>query len=665
MLSFLNGITPQEDVKISTTAYDCGIRRHNNIDIATYSLLDAGECKLNPNKVNVTEVNGQIVQKAKIRSIMVFQCKIKLHRTVQRCSLFGYLEPVENGVQQYLLEISRDQCKKLHETGIFIYSSNKIISDVKVNASTTRSIYLAGDAIDNSCNVGSFSDRFGSYSKVLVQGIFTITLMSYNAKLDAENKILNLVSGLNCEFDKMSCLDSMNGLTIWERITNENCYSEKLELVYEGKISMVNESNNNNTKITYFIDNDSYLISLEHKGYIEVCYNKFIRTQSAETYILVDVKNFLKFSQVVVDYNIYFANKLTVVYKTLDSQIKDTYIQNGKENCENQLSIIKKKLLLAETDPEQFAYDLMGPGHMAQLGGNVIHIIKCQPVEVLINPNPNSCTNEIPILYHNEPMFISSKSRIIIKHARKMPCNRLFPVKFRINGLWIKFTPKLRYAKTPKTLGPKPRENSNPTEIQDLEGRGIYSKEDIDNYQKSINFPIERTIILDNTAKEVINIKDKDSDDNFIETYLKRNINKYWEEYKDFGSISAAICATIAIILLIGWVINTTMNALQIKNIVGCSTKLGAALFSSATNQILIRANRTPYQESNTDANEEIELNEIEITEPRKTQIPIPKKRTLTNPVPKCIGIEKLRSSFKKPKCISVSTQVKAHDIIT
>ena len=248
--------TTARELDISTTAYDCGITRHNDVDIATYSLLDVGNCDVNPRKVNVSKTQGQVVQKNFIKSILVSQCKIKLHRTIHRCSLFGYLEPVDNGMQEYLLDISREQCRELHKTGIFVYNSNIKISDIKVNATTTRSIYLAGDAIDNSCNTGSFSDRFGSYSKVIVQGLLTFTLMSYQAKLDNENKIVHLNSGLKCKFDNMFCIDSLNGLTFWERLTNTDCYSEKLELIYHGEIVVVNETISNVSKITYMIDSE-------------------------------------------------------------------------------------------------------------------------------------------------------------------------------------------------------------------------------------------------------------------------------------------------------------------------------------------------------------------------------------------------------------------------
>ena len=340
ILQCLAKVTPKDET-IHTIAYDCGLRPHNDVDIATYSLLETRDCNINEKKVNVTTLEGQVVQKAKIKNIMVLQCKIKLHRVVQRCSLFGYLEPVDNGIQEYLLDISREQCKKLHETGYFSYNSNILLSDIKVNATTTRSTYLAGDAIDNSCNTGSFSDRCGSYSKVIVQGIFTITLMSYRAKFQMETRRLLLATGLYCNFDQMSCLDCLNGLTIWERITDRDCMSDKLELIYEGNITQISEYSNNETKITYMIDAGTYLFVLENKGYTDVCYQKFTRTQSADTYMLTNRNNFLKARHVTIDYTTYFNNKIAIIYKTLKDQIKDAYILNAKKICENELSIIQ------------------------------------------------------------------------------------------------------------------------------------------------------------------------------------------------------------------------------------------------------------------------------------------------------------------------------------
>ena len=67
-----------------------------------------------------------------------------------------------------------------------------------------------------------------------------------------------------------------------------------MELIYEGNATKILDDNGNETKISYMIGTNKYLLILEDEGYIEVWYNKFIRTQSAETYVLLNHENFLK-----------------------------------------------------------------------------------------------------------------------------------------------------------------------------------------------------------------------------------------------------------------------------------------------------------------------------------------------------------------------------------
>ena len=306
----------------------------------------------------------------------------------------------------------------------------------------------------------------------------------------------------------------------------------------------------------------------------------------------------------------------------------------------------------------------MGPGYTAQLAGNVIHLIKCQHVEVRIEPNPKFCTQEIPIRYHDQLLYMTSDSKLIIRQSRKLKCNKILPIKFKINGLWIKFTPTLKYTSPPKLLGPKPRENLKLTELRDIENRGYYSKKDMDDYVNSINFPIERNIIIDNTATDIHEMQQEngiDPDTNFFMAIVEKKFNKYWMEFKDFGSISAAICASILIIVLIGYIMNVIINALQLRKIVGCSFGLGAALLSSATNIIIRKADRSHIPETEPQ-HEEIELTAIEIPNPSpsttNSEIPLPKpRRTVVRYLSPRLVSRKIQTSFRKVTKRSRKTQ--------
>ena len=263
---------------LTTVGFDCGAQPFDQLHAKTYSLLDVHSYSIKTPTIEVKNCTGQIVQTKLYEYREVFQCKIKVKRTIRRCSLFGYLEPVENAVQVFLLDLTRDQCKKIHDTNSFSYDSQHILTDLKVNQTTTRSVALAGNAIDNSCNVGSYSDRFGTWNKVNVEGLITITLASYTAKVDIKNDNILLRSGVACTYSKTNCLDIENGYTFWESLQNEDCFAHKLEVIYDGVIQAVTEVRDNITSIHYFVNQKNILASLAFNGMHSVCRVPFIKT---------------------------------------------------------------------------------------------------------------------------------------------------------------------------------------------------------------------------------------------------------------------------------------------------------------------------------------------------------------------------------------------------
>lgn len=270
---------------MSATGFDCGAHPFNELHVKTYSLLDVHACSINEPIIETKKFTGQIVQTKLYDYREVFQCKVKVKRTIRRCSWFGYVEPVENGLMEFLLDISKYQCKKMHETRSFAYDSQHILSDLKVNQTSVRSIALAGNAIDNSCNVGSYSDRFGTWNKVNVEGLIKITLASYIAKIDILNDKILLRSGLGCKYSQTDCLDVENGYSFWENLQSEDCVENKVEVIYEGQIEAITESRNNVSKLHYFVSHNDMLATLKHNGIHDLCHVKFIKTEFANIYI--------------------------------------------------------------------------------------------------------------------------------------------------------------------------------------------------------------------------------------------------------------------------------------------------------------------------------------------------------------------------------------------
>ena len=67
---------------------------------------------------------------------------------------------------------------------------------------------------------------------------------------------------------------------------------------------------------------------------------------------------------------------------------------------------LKNALAIATQAPDNFAYNLMkGPGYIAVTAGEVVHVIKCIPVEVMIQ-HGDECNAELKGMKGNPTYFL-------------------------------------------------------------------------------------------------------------------------------------------------------------------------------------------------------------------------------------------------------------------
>ena len=97
---------------MTTTWFDCTANPASGLHARTFSLLDVHPYSFKEPIVETKRLTGQILQTKLYDIRKVFQCKVKIRCNIRRCSWFGYLEPVENGLMEFSLDISKDQCKK-------------------------------------------------------------------------------------------------------------------------------------------------------------------------------------------------------------------------------------------------------------------------------------------------------------------------------------------------------------------------------------------------------------------------------------------------------------------------------------------------------------------------------------------------------------------------
>lgn len=622
---------------LTTVGYDCGSAALSEVRSTTYSLLDVHACSIKKPIIETKVITGQIVQTKIYEFREVFQCRIKIKRNIRRCSFFGYLEPVENGMAEFLLDLNRDQCKSMHLTRSFAYDTQHVLTDLKLNQTSIRSISLAGNAIDNSCNVGTYSDRFGTWNNVNVESVITITLISYIAKVDIIHDKILLRSGLACKYTETECNDIENGFAFWEHFQYEDCLERKIELIYQGEIEAVTEIRDNVSSIHYFVSQNENLATLKNNGMHDICHMPLIKTDFPNLYIIENKDHFIRIKVATPDLITYLNAKFVHVQGKTKEQMSNLYLNILNKKCESDLSILRESLSMAFLSPDSFAYDLMGPGFIAHLSGELIHIIKCASVEVEIRKELETCYNQLPVLYNGKEMFLKHKTKILVKHGTERKCNKLLPIAFKVGDIWISFTPKLTIIPPPKMLSPGIQDVWEPKEIKNLATGGLYTLEEIQDYTRQVSFPIERTAILENTAAVISGIQEEEKNDeqkfSIIEYGFWRSLAlKYWKNFQDFGIISAGLIMTYIILYVIIQIINIVIRGLTLHRVFGFSSKILAAILGSLTHFVLV-VGETENRNKNEKTREDIELGSIQATPNyHKSFIPVKIQEPQTHP---------------------------------
>lgn len=141
-------------------AYDCGT---NPQQVGVFSAVDVDEdCNSPIMKPNISRVNVHLLQLSEYALVHVIQCKIDIDRTISHCGMHSHASAVQNGRMKYVMDLSQEQCARLHETKSVSIGAS-YITGLKANQSTSQSLTLGGKiTMDGQCEGVEYSDPFGS-----------------------------------------------------------------------------------------------------------------------------------------------------------------------------------------------------------------------------------------------------------------------------------------------------------------------------------------------------------------------------------------------------------------------------------------------------------------------------------------------------------------------
>lgn len=514
--------------------------------------------------------------------------------------MHSHVSIVSNGIMDYLVDVTRDECVQMHSTGILTIGSHTVIAGLKVNQTTSRSITLAGSIKnDGSCKGAQYSDPYGTWDDVVVQGIVTITLQTYFVPINLNTERIHLRSGVMCMLNN-PCIDIEGGHTFWDTIQQDSCNFHKYDVLYEGLANNLEDSNYDYPQTVISLETGDTTFALTVKSEQKLCGYTLLKTEHPKLFIMKTTRTeaVIRKKPVAVenlDIFAYVNSKFIYVEKHIRAEMKRLYRDVLIQRCNIEQQVLKNGLTIATQSPDEFAFNIMkGPGYMALPAGEVIHIIKCIPTEVRARKT-KECYLQLPVSRGNQSLFLSPRTHILMATGVQTSCNLAAPPMYLLNGNWYKITPEYIEAVPPSILKPTAKPTWKYTDLENLGSSGIYTQETLNQLRDHIMFPAERPAILNAIARGITgqdtvtngislrHLLDEDS----LKVIAENTWKGYWDQFVKFGSISAGLIMVFMIIRIIKLMVDTLIHGYALHTVYGWSIHLLAAIWDSLTNLLL------------------------------------------------------------------------------
>ena len=347
---------------LSIIGYDCGSSRLN---ITTISLVDVDECEASGTTQNITKVHLHLLQLNEFTKTQVKQCKIVIQRTISYCGMHSHASAVAQGQLEYVYDIGMERCRKLHTTGVLQFNDNVVIGGIKINATNYYGVTLGGSITrDGHCKGTQYTDPYGTWDNVVVQGTVKITLQDYYATVNLNTNRINLRSGVACSLSEGECTDLEGGYTFWNILPEDKCGFTGYGVLYEGPGHKIRAIDDGNIQTIYTVTSSDTTFALTKKGHEMMCGYLIQRTEHPKLFIVENHKGLILparngISIENLDIFSYVNSKFVYVERHIRTQLSRLYHDITLQTCNVERQVLKTLITLAPLTPDEFAYQLM------------------------------------------------------------------------------------------------------------------------------------------------------------------------------------------------------------------------------------------------------------------------------------------------------------------
>lgn len=579
--------------------YDCG---GQGLNITSLSLLDIGDCNVDDIEPKKEETYVQLLQLSEFDHTIAIQCRIEVDRTIYYCGMHSHVSIVQNGRKEYIREVSADVCKKLHDTGTIFLGNNGLIVGIKENTTSSHSITFAGTvSTDGRCSGTQFSDPYGTWDNVVVQATVKISIRKLELPVKHATNEIIFPSGTRCRVTEGECYDADGMITYWSVLPMDSCHFNRYDILYEGTAyRLTSKTTQKESPTIYTVTTRETTFALAKTSETNLCGYKIMRTEHPKLCILETSPGrvFKARSKIAID-NLdifsYVNSKFIYVEKHLKTQLTQLYQDIMEQKCALERQILQNALSLASIAPDEMAHRIMkAPGYTAITTGEVLHLIKCVPVECRVRQAEN-CYNELPVTYQNKSLFLLPRSRILTKTGTSRDCHELLPAMYKVHGTWYRLTPRLVESLAPPTIQPLTKPTWRYISPDSLASSGIYTNEDLDRLRDHIMFPMEKPSMLNTIARGAMGQPipegsvsiSKFLDEDTLNKIAENTGERLWKGFISFGSASAGILGIFIVVRLAKLIIDTLIHGYALHSVYGWSVHLLGAIWTSVTNVLL------------------------------------------------------------------------------
>lgn len=585
----------------SLVGYDCG---HRALNITSFSLLSTKPCSIKDHEIKTSSKRIQLAQLAKNRMLHVYQCRVKVRRTITRCSWLNDAQVVKNGMGEYIREITPRECLMIHETRMYKFSQDIIFDALEANSSSIRMGTLAG-SVDSSgkCSGSSYADTWGSWDSVIVQAQIDISVRDLEVPVDLSSEMIVLPSGFRCPYPQTTCRDSEYGMTVWEKIRPSQCAHEDYDVLFEGESTYIPPTINDDgtaNPAVYHVEEGETTFALTGTRKTRRCYQEVVETEHPRLFIIEGTssgfsKSLSPLSVHNTDLFSYVNSKFVYLEKHLRRQLTSMYSDLIFQKCKIEQEVLQQRLTMASISLQEFSFlQGNGPGYTALLGGEVVYLIKCNPVPVSIRES-SRCFQEIPIMVNNKSRFLSPKTHIIQDHGHEITCSSILPSLYLLDDRWYSISPFVQPSEAPQSLSPKEERTWAYIKTGDLATSGIYSTSALSKLTDHIMYPIE-TPAISNTIVRSISHSNADTqglqfqnlfDEDTIAKVATTTWNKMWGFFGILGNVVSGLIGFYISARVIKFMLDTVINCLMIKETLGLGWKISWGFWDSATSYLV------------------------------------------------------------------------------